>query len=64
MLDGQLVVIVGKLDDRIKERNKTDELVIGTYIGKLSNKKVIVLLPDGEIFTGEEYEIVKLDEQE
>lgn len=60
--EGDLVVVVGKLSNKVRERSK-DGLVIGTYIGKISDDRVVVLLDDGEIFIGSSYEIIEEDEQ-
>jgi hypothetical protein len=55
MMEGTVVVVLSKLNERI--RSSPDGLVVGTFIGYLNNKKVMVLLPDTNIFIGEEYEI-------
>lgn len=62
MIEGTLVAVLGKLDSRVREQNKGD-LVVGTFIGKISDKRVVVLLSDGNLFIGPEYEIAPVEEQ-
>lgn len=62
MTEGDLVVIIGKLDTRIKDR-QNENLTIGTFQGYITNKKVMVLLADGDIFIGNEHEIVSNETQ-
>lgn len=54
MVEGDVVMVVGKLDERIEVK----ELRIGTFIGYVTEKQVQVLLPDGTIFLGHIYDIV------
>lgn len=71
MAEGDLVVVVGKLDSRIKEVDQT-KLVMGTFIGFVyaSNasfdkvRQAQVLLEDGIIFTGNEYDVVRAEDQD
>lgn len=56
MIEGDLVVVLGKLDTRIKHIEQK-ELIIGTFIGYIVDKQVQVLLPDGTIYIGKAYEI-------
>lgn len=71
MAEGDLVIVVGKLDTRIKNVDQT-KLVTGTFIGYVyaSNasfdrvKQAQVLLEDGNIFTGNEYDVVPAEDQD
>lgn len=71
MTEGDLVVVVGKLDSRIKEVDTT-KLVIGTYIGSVyatnhdlnRTKQAQVLLEDGIIWTGNEYDLTPAEGQD
>lgn len=58
--EGDLVVITGKLDNRIRAKSG---LTIGTFMWKNSDKQIAVLLPDGDIFYGKEYDIAAYEEQ-
>lgn len=62
LVEGSLVIVLGKLDQRIREKNP-DGLVIGTFLGFLSDKRVVVLLDNGEFFIGAEYEVIPNKEQ-
>lgn len=62
MKDGQLVVIFGKIDGRIREYDQHD-LVFGTFIGKTFDNKVVVLLEDGVLYTGAVNTIAPAEEQ-
>lgn len=62
MKDGEVVVVTGKLNNKIKEHNSTD-LILGTLVSKLSDNRVQVLLSDGTIFIGYTYEIAPIVEQ-
>lgn len=62
MKDGQLVVIFGKIDDRIREYDQ-EELVFGTYIGKTFDNRVVVLLEDGILYSGAMNTIAPAEEQ-
>lgn len=56
--EGDLVLVLTKM-------KKTDtEPLLGTFIGMLSDKRVIVLLPDGYIFTGKSYEIMAVTKED
>lgn len=57
MKEGDLVVVVGKMDNRIKDIDRR-ELVIGTFVGYISEERVMVLLPNGDMFLGFKYDIV------
>lgn len=54
MKEGDVVMVVGKLDEKIQTR----ELRVGTFIGYVTEKQVQVLLPDGTLFLGHTYDIV------
>lgn len=61
---GDVVVVIGKLDESIKKA--PEGLIIGTLIGFAENqgKKVEVLLPDNTIFMGNVYDIIPYKGQE
>lgn len=52
--EGSVVVVVGKLDQRIRE--STEEIVVGTVIS-IKNGKVSVVLSDGNIWVGNDWEV-------
>lgn len=58
--DGDLVLILNPLAVA-KNREYDGTMIIGTYVCKLA-KKNMVLLADGYIFVGEDYEIVPAPE--
>lgn len=58
--EGSVVIVTGKLDQRI--RDNTEEIVIGTIIS-LKNGKVSVVLSDGNIWMGNDWEVYEHDEQ-
>lgn len=57
MKEGDLVIVVGKMDNKIKDIDR-NQLIIGTFLYNISEKRVVVLLPDGTLFLGFEYDIV------
>lgn len=63
--EGSLVVVIGKIDDRIREVSKKDEeaLIVGTLIGYINDKQVQVLLSDGMLVTTNSRDIVPYEEQ-
>lgn len=71
MTEGDLVVVVGKLDTRIKDVDTT-KLVTGTYLGTVyatnhdlnRTRQAQVLLEDGTIWTGNEYDVAPAGEQD
>lgn len=62
MREGRLVAVLGKIDDRIREYDQTN-VVFGTYIGKVSDNRVVVLLEDGLLYMGPVNTIVPAEEQ-
>jgi transketolase N-terminal domain/subunit len=52
--EGSVVIVVGKLDQRIREN--TEEIVVGTIIS-IKNGKVSVVLSDGNIWVGNDWEV-------
>jgi hypothetical protein len=59
---GDLVVILGKLDERVR-KNLTQGLVIGT-LDQMYGDQATVLLPDGEIWTGPKRDVRPAGEQQ
>lgn len=64
MKPGDLVVIVGKMDNKIREKDST-KLVVGTYMGTLNieGMECYVMTENGDIWTGLHRDIVKYSEQ-
>lgn len=58
--EGSIVVVTGKLDQRI--RDNTEEVVVGTIIS-LKAGKVSVMLSDGNIWMGNDWEVYEYNEQ-
>jgi hypothetical protein len=65
MQPGDLVIIIGKLDDKIRQRSY-DNLICGTYWGavRLENADVAVLLENGDIYVGLRRDVILKSEQE
>ncbi len=61
MKSGDIVVVLGKVDSRIREHNK-DELVVGTLDTHYGDTAT-VLLPNGDIWRGLRREIRPHKEQ-
>lgn len=61
MKEGTVVVIVGKFDERIRQYDEKN--VVGTII-KIENGVVWVILPDGNIWVGEQYLVYPFQEEE
>lgn len=59
---GEVVVVIAKMKT-VRDDIPKDMLIKGTFIGRWTGK-VQVLLPTGEIFTGELREIIPLNGQE
>lgn len=59
---GELVVVLGKIDQRIRDK-KVDGLVIGTMEQVLCDSQVSVLLENGDIWVGLLREVKKAEEQ-
>jgi hypothetical protein len=60
--EGDVVVVLGKTTSKSRVA-QPNELLLGTYVMKLADKKAMVLLADSCIFVGNEYEIVPVSEQ-
>lgn len=65
MQPGDLVIIIGKLDEKIRKKSY-DELICGTYwcSVRLENADVAVLLENGDIYTGLKRDVILKAEQE
>ncbi len=63
MVEGELVVVLSQVKKVNNVLNNKHDLLIGTFIGHLQEKKVMVLLPSGDIFVGLEREIAAHAEQ-
>jgi hypothetical protein len=64
MDEGDLVVITGKLDTRVRQKQQSEgELFFGTLICLDPQKMAWVLLPDGDIWRGPIREICLAQEQ-
>jgi len=61
MREGDVVMVVGNLDDRI--RNSDNSPRVGTIIS-LDRDEVLVLLPDGNLWKGLKRELVLVEEGE
>ena len=55
--EGSVVVVTGKLDERIRE--STEDTKIGTVLS-LKSGKAVVLLEDGNIWIGNEWEVYEV----
>lgn len=60
--EGDIVIVFGKLDNRIIER-KTDELVFGTLYYFLTEDRACVILNDNELWIGPKREIAPAKSQ-
>ena len=63
MNEGDLAVITGKLDSRVREKERKDGVMILGTIWWLEEKMATVLLPDGDLWRGPRFEICLLKEQ-
>ena len=63
MKEGDLVVVFGKLDKRIRNKD-TDSLTIGTLFYFLTENRVCVIIDDNELWVGERREIAFAAEQQ
>ena len=61
MDEGTVVVIAGQMDQRVREHDKKN--VYGTIVKK-EHGTVWVMLPDGNIWVGEEYQIYPAEEEQ
>jgi hypothetical protein len=60
---GDIVMIVGKMDNRVRDKSENGEAVIGTIEQFLFEQQVSVILPNGDLWVGPIREIVLLDDQ-
>lgn len=60
--EGDIVVVLGKLDNRIIER-KRDQLVLGTLYSFLMDDDVCVIIGDNELWIGPKRDIAHAREQ-
>lgn len=56
MKPGDLVIVMGKLDSRVREKSK-DDVVIGTLESFLDDERVLVILPNDDLWVGLKREI-------
>jgi hypothetical protein len=56
MSEGDIVVVLGKLDDRVRD-NSSNELVTGTLV-RLLRDEVSVLLKNGDLWHGLKREVI------
>lgn len=61
--EGDIVVVFGQLDKRVRERN-LDKLVVGTLYSFLTENRVCVIIDDNELWIGERREIALATEQQ
>lgn len=63
LIEGDLVVVFGKLDGKIREKN-FGELVIGTLYSFLTDDRVCVIIADNELWVGKKRDIALATEQQ
>lgn len=63
LVEGDLVVVFGKIDKRIRDKS-TDELVIGTLYSFLTEDRVCVIIDDNELWVGKKRDIALATEQQ
>lgn len=63
MKEGDIVAVLGKLDNRIVER-KANQLTFGTLYYFLTEERVCVIIDDNELWIGARREIVPAKEQQ
>jgi hypothetical protein len=61
MREGDVVMVVGNLDDRVRENNNGNRF--GTIVG-INKDEVVVLLSNGDLWKGPKREVVYQDEQQ
>lgn len=61
--EGDIVVVFGQLDKRVRERN-LNKLVVGTLYSFLTDNRVCVIIDDNELWVGERREIALATEQQ
>jgi hypothetical protein len=63
MREGDIVVVFGTLDKRVRERN-SNQLILGTLYYFLTENRVCVIIDDNELWIGERREIALATEQQ
>jgi hypothetical protein len=63
MIPGDLVIIVGKLDSRIREKDQ-GALVYGTVDQLLIDGQVSVILENNDIWVGPKRDVILAEEQQ
>ena len=61
MREGDVVMVVGNLDDRVRDNNNGNRF--GTIVG-VNKDDVVVLLSNGDLWKGHKREVVYQDEQQ
>jgi hypothetical protein len=61
--EGDLVIVVGKIDTRVRDAISTD-LIVGTVEQLLSDQQVSVILENGDLWVGPSRDVVLKSEQE
>ena len=61
MSEGTVVVIAGKRDERVRTHEEGN--IYGTIV-KLEHGRVWVMLPDGDLWVGEDYQVYPVQEEE
>jgi hypothetical protein len=61
MTEGTVVIIVGKRDERVRQHQEGE--LYGTVV-KVEHGKVWVMLPDGDLWVGEDYQVYPKQEEE
>lgn len=62
MNEGDVVVVTGKLDTRVRDQT-TNELIMGTVVCVDKDSNVWVLLPSGDFWRGPKREVCLAEEQ-
>jgi hypothetical protein len=63
MREGDIVVVFGTLDKRVRERN-SNQLILGTLYYFLTENRVCVIIDDNELWIGERREIALATEHQ
>jgi translation initiation factor IF-1 len=61
--EGDLVIVVGKIDTRVRDTINSD-LIVGTVEQLLSDQQVSVILENGDLWVGPSRDVVLKSEQE
>lgn len=61
MREGDVVMVVGLLDDRVRDNNATAER-IGTVVS-VTKDEVMVLLPNGDLWRGHQRNVFRQEEE-